>query len=417
MTADDIREYLDWYERNFDYIFTNHENYKWAAMKVFQDKAREYNGLPTDFLYDALSASGNLLNSRYAFSRGMLKDFIDYNSQHPEVKVSAVDAFNNLLSSNEKTGLENRINGFLASCKSALKEYWNGEKKNTFQDTHAASVYLAFMYPETFYIYRAGEYKQFNEQVLDNELPVHRDPVSNYIEYLNMCDQLREILRQEAAERTSFSNALDAFRKSENYYPDPSLNLLTQDFIYSVCKYYRIEFTHEFKDMAPEMVFSNPIDVSKFSNGIIPLVYNPDSRSPQKVDHIARQKTNSRIGNAGEEWVVKYEKERLKKAGFKNPDKRIDWVSRKSDGYGYDIESIDADGSKIYIEVKTTNGPLESEFFISDYEIAASRYHGDSYRLYRVYDFESNPKVQIIKGCLDKLAPVAKTFSIRLNKR
>ena len=61
MTAEDIREYLDWYERNFEYIFTHHERYKWRAIKVFQDKIKNYEGESTDVLYEALSASGNLL--------------------------------------------------------------------------------------------------------------------------------------------------------------------------------------------------------------------------------------------------------------------------------------------------------------------------------------------------------------------
>lgn len=56
------------------------------------------------------------------------------------------------------------------------------------------------------------------------------------------------------------------------------------------------------------------------------------------------------------------------------------------------------------------------EFYISEYELAASRYYGDRYRLYRVYDFEKDPKVVIVKGCLDALIPVAKTYSIKLSK-
>ena len=138
MTADDIREYLDWYERNFEYIFTHHEGYKWHAIKVFQDKIKNHEGELTDVLYEALSASGNLLNSRYTFSRGMLKDFIEYNKQHPEVKTSVIDAFNNLLSTVNKSGIDSIIRDFLSSCKTALFEYWAGEKKNSFQDLHSA---------------------------------------------------------------------------------------------------------------------------------------------------------------------------------------------------------------------------------------------------------------------------------------
>ena len=418
MTADDIREYLDWYERNFEYIFIHHESYKWKAMKVFQDKAKEHNGLPTDYLYDALSASGNLLNNRYAFSRGMLKDFIDYNNQHPEVNTSAIDAFNELLATEEKEGVETRILSFLASCKSALKEYWNGEKKNTFQDTHAASVYLAFMYPETFYIYRSSEFERFNEQVLNNEFTYTWGSVDNYTEYIKMCDQIREILKNEADESTSFANSLKLFKDSDEYFNDRSFNLLTQDFIYSVVSYYREEFTVKSVKKASEIAFTDAVEVSNYSNGSKVVSYNPDEKSAQRTDYVAKQRTNSKIGNAGEEWVKKvYEPNRLKKAGMPFNNSMIKWVSKISDAYGYDIQSFDTDYQEIYIEVKTTNGPLESEFYISDYELAASRHYGDRYRLYRVYDFEKDPKVLIIKGCLDSLIPVARTFSVKLLKK
>ena len=42
---------------------------------------------------------------------------------------------------------------------------------------------------------------------------------------------------------------------------------------------------------------------------------------------------------------------------------------------------------------------------------------GDRYRLYRVYDFQNGPKIQVIKGCLDQLSPAAKSYSIKLNKK
>lgn len=418
MTAEDIREYLDWYERNFEYIFTHDEGYKWHAIKVFQDKIRNHEGDLTDVLYDALSASGNLLNSRYAFSRGMLKDFIEYNKQHPEVKTSVIEAFNSLLSTRDKAGVESRISNFISLCRNALTEYWAGDKKNSFQDLHSASVYLAFMYPEDFYIYRSSEYQQFNEQVLNNEFTYKRGSVGNYTEYIKMCDQLRDILRNEAEEHTSFANKLKLFQEADDYYSDSSFNLLTQDFIYSVVSYYREEFTVTAKKKVSDIVFVDAVSASSFTNGSEIIEYHPDVKSIQHTDYAAKQRANSKIGNAGEEWVRKtYEPARLKRAGFEELSKKIDWVSKKSDAYGYDILSYDTDGKPIYIEVKTTNGPMESEFYISDYELAASRHFGDRYRLYRVYDFENGPKVLVIKGCLDPLLPVAKTYSIKINKK
>lgn len=418
MTTDDIREYLDWYEKNFEYIFNHFEGYKWKAIKSFQDEKKKHKGSPSDYLYEATKSSSNLLDNRYAFPRGMMKDFFDYNHLHPDVTNSALDAFNRLLENNDKTGIDIRIETFVKSCRKALKEYWpDNSKRNTFQDVHAASIYLSFEYPETFYIYRLGEFKTFNEQVLNNEFTISRDSAKNYSEYIRMCDQIRSILKSELEESISFANALNRIKADDQNYADPALNLLTQDFIYSVVKYYPNDFTKHSSRKAPKIVLSEELDVSAFSNNSTSAVYQDGDKSPQRTDYVAKQKANSRIGKEGERWVKeKYEPERLKKAGVKISNSKIQWVSRISDAYGFDIQSFDTDGQPIYIEVKTTNGPLESEFYISDYELDASRRLGNRYRLYRVYDYGKEPKVQVIKGCLDNLVPVARTFSIKLNK-
>ena len=296
MTAEDIREYLDWYERNFEYIFTHDEGYKWHAIKVFQDKIRNHEGDLTDVLYDALSASGNLLNSRYAFSRGMLKDFIEYNKQHPEVKTSVIEAFNSLLSTRDKAGVESRISNFISLCRNALTEYWAGDKKNSFQDLHSASVYLAFMYPEDFYIYRSSEYQQFNEQVLNNEFTYRRGSVGNYTEYIKMCDQLREILRNEAEEHTSFANKLKLFQEADDYYSDPSFNLLTQDFIYSVVSYYREEFTVTAKKKVSDIVFVDAVSASSFTNGS-ELIHSTHRLCRQTKSQFQDRQCRRRVGS------------------------------------------------------------------------------------------------------------------------
>ena len=49
---------------------------------------------------------------------------------------------------------------------------------------------------------------------------------------------------------------------------------------------------------------------------------------------------------------------------------------------------MDATGEPVYIEVKTTTGPRESDVFVSAGEVAFSRRNAARYRLYRVFNYE-----------------------------
>jgi hypothetical protein len=94
------------------------------------------------------------------------------------------------------------------------------------------------------------------------------------------------------------------------------------------------------------------------------------------------------IGLAGELAMVDYEKRRLRALGLDALADQVRHVSIvEGDGAGYDILSFREDGSKLYIEVKTTTGAAASEFFISSNEVAFSMAHHQNYELRRIYDF------------------------------
>jgi hypothetical protein len=59
----------------------------------------------------------------------------------------------------------------------------------------------------------------------------------------------------------------------------------------------------------------------------------------------------------------------------------------ENDTAGYDILSYDDAGDKIFVEVKTTHGSIDADFFISASELAFARAHSAQYRLYRLYDY------------------------------
>ncbi len=127
----------------------------------------------------------------------------------------------------------------------------------------------------------------------------------------------------------------------------------------------------------------------------------PKVRLPRKVDFAARDESNRRLGRAGEQWVIEFEHRRLQEAGMAELLQRVDWVSdRLGDGTGFDILSYDSPDRERFIEVKTTNGSIRSSFIISRNELDFSREAGDSYYLYRIFQFRESPSLYMLQGNL-----------------
>ena len=106
------------------------------------------------------------------------------------------------------------------------------------------------------------------------------------------------------------------------------------------------------------------------------------------------------IGNKGEQYIIEYEIERLTQANKAELADKIKHISLVNDAAGYDILSFNEDGSERYIEVKTTKGPIGTDFFISPGEIKFSKVNKEYY-IYRVFEFLSEKmtgKIYIKKG-------------------
>jgi hypothetical protein len=106
---------------------------------------------------------------------------------------------------------------------------------------------------------------------------------------------------------------------------------------------------------------------------------------------------SKKVGDAGEKYVYEYEKNKLEKLGLKNlADLIVKQYENLSFFPGYDIQSFDELGNKIFIEVKSTKGKNKSFFEISDNEIRAAKEHGDSYYIYQVTSALTNPKISTV---------------------
>lgn len=123
----------------------------------------------------------------------------------------------------------------------------------------------------------------------------------------------------------------------------------------------------------------------------------------RKIDYGRREAKNRQLGEQGEAFVLRVEQRRLENAGRSDLAARVQWTSKEEgDGLGYDIRSFDVDGNERLLEVKTTRQGKNHPFFITDAEVRASRELGPSYRLVRVYDFGTNPRIYELEGPVDE---------------
>ena len=111
----------------------------------------------------------------------------------------------------------------------------------------------------------------------------------------------------------------------------------------------------------------------------------------RKVDWEKARDRNNEIGDQGEEFVLEFEIDRLIETLLidrTNATQNVQHLSRlQGDGLGYDISSINDDGSPRYIEVKTTSGGFNQPFYMSKNERHFFEEYGDSAFIYRVYNF------------------------------
>lgn len=112
----------------------------------------------------------------------------------------------------------------------------------------------------------------------------------------------------------------------------------------------------------------------------------------RKFDPAERDARNRKLGKQGEELVYLREQQELRRAGRDDLARKVEWTSEvRGDGAGYDIHSFELNGSERLIEVKTTNGPAKTPFFLSENERAFSNERPEAFKLLRLYSFVEKP--------------------------
>ena len=121
------------------------------------------------------------------------------------------------------------------------------------------------------------------------------------------------------------------------------------------------------------------------------------------VNYLEREARNQSLGDAGEKFVINYERARLIYAGKEVLADRIEQVSISiGSTAGFDIHSYEENGADRFIEAKTTKYGKNTPFFVTPNELRFSQENAAQYFLYRIFRFRPDPRMFAVHGDLQE---------------
>jgi Domain of unknown function (DUF3883) len=392
-----LRRYIGEYKVNFESV-NQKEIYKWKAVKCYQDCWNINAENFYEMLLASLRLTKNLLDAGQYFPFRMI---IQYAEHRPN---QVRQLFENLY--NEEEDLLERIRLFQNGINSINDELFDEIK--SYQDPRAIIVYLVLRYPERYFFYKFEMFKQFS-----NKLELIYKPVKGHLENIGHFNSLCELIRYELTLDQELLK-LHKNRITSDCYYDENLNILTQDFIYAVTIHL------DQISVAAATVTVQSTETNVLSTELVTSEDQLNFRG-RTVNFIQNGIENKRLGDLGELWVMKYEIEKLKQANKHNLISQIKHTSKdEGDGTGFDIQSFNSEGGKIFIEVKTTKGNKSSTFFVTRNELERSKIEKDNYYLYRLFNYDENANTAdllMIKGDLTNICEYPTVFKINLSNK
>ena len=192
------------------------EQYKWIAVKHFQDNwdidAPDFAAM----LSAATAKLSNLLASINYFARGMI---IELSKADPE---AVRGMFKKLY--DENLSFSERIEFFISEAEALRKKYGEGKWKSHYQDYHAISTYLWSRYPDSYYIYKYSVCKDtavFLESDFKPRTGNHPDTLINFISFYN---ELKGFISKDQSTTDMLNSAL-----TSECYSDSEYHTLTSD--------------------------------------------------------------------------------------------------------------------------------------------------------------------------------------------
>lgn len=210
-----LEKVLAQYKQDFVLTQWKNENYKWKAVKQFQDNWDVNASDFSEMLSRSLEKTYNLLASANNFPKGMMSEFAK--AAPEEVRAMFIALFD------ESRDVFERMDEFKHQSSVLLEKYGNGAAQH-YQYENAISTYLWLRYPDKYYIYKFSEVKTVASE-LESDYQFRKGAYAENIRnFLNLYDEISAALKEDA----ELVNLLHS-HLTDDYYPDPELKTLTID--------------------------------------------------------------------------------------------------------------------------------------------------------------------------------------------
>ena len=222
--VEELKSVLEGYKEYFPEHWKN-ERYKWEAVAHFQ---KHWDIDAPDFgemFKEATAKAGNLLTSRNVFPQGIIECFAKADSE------ATRQMFKKLFDEAQDVG--ERVKKFIDESEFLREKYNDGTWRNHYQSTNVISIYLWLMYPDCYYIYKYGIYKDVAE-VLGANYQFKKGSNDNLLNGYHMYDELCDAIRADSNVVHLLQSSLD-----DSCYPDPELKTLTIDVGFYISNFYK----------------------------------------------------------------------------------------------------------------------------------------------------------------------------------
>lgn len=210
-----LEKVLAQYKQDFVLTQWKNENYKWKAVKQFQDNWDVNASDFSEMLSRSLEKTYNLLASANNFPKGMMSEFAK--AAPEEVRAMFIALFD------ESRDVFERMDEFKHQSSVLLEKYGNGAAQH-YQYENAISTYLWLRYPDKYYIYKFSEVQTVASE-LESDYQFRKGAYAENIRnFLNLYDEISAALKEDA----ELVNLLHS-HLTDDCYPDPELKTLTID--------------------------------------------------------------------------------------------------------------------------------------------------------------------------------------------
>lgn len=210
-----LKNVLVEYKRRFVREQWTDENFKWEAVKCFQDNwdvnADDFSGM----LKKSLSKTDALLASPNNFPAQMIIKFAEIVPE--EVRSMFLVLFD------ESRDVYERIDTFKQKSYGLLERYGSGAKHH-YQKENPICTYLWLRYPDKYYVYKFREVKAVSDELQSDYIFKTGDYTNNIRNFLAFYNEICAELQQDEELKNMLASQI-----TETHYPDTELRTLTMD--------------------------------------------------------------------------------------------------------------------------------------------------------------------------------------------